>query len=169
VRKSPCTLIYCQFLGFTTALCSESDGGSTSNVLMLIIMLYWSEKMIRNSMYLSPNTRLINKTSSRLTLITVFCFRVDPPSLLWRHMKPKNTVEPRITDIPLTYGHLFIEATYYICQDKLFSYKDTLLIRPIIFGPSLAVLTGFHCTLTQHRSMSKLRCCENCFTWPIDL
>jgi hypothetical protein len=61
----------------TTASCSESDGGSTSNVLML--MLYWSEKMVRNSMYLSPNTRLIHKTSNLLTQITVFCFRVDPP------------------------------------------------------------------------------------------
>jgi hypothetical protein len=77
-------------LGFTTALCSsESDGGSTANVLML--MLYWSEKVIRNSTYLTPNTMLIHKTKNRLTLITVFCFRVDPPSLLWRHMKPKNT------------------------------------------------------------------------------
>ena len=67
------------FLGFTKALCSESDGGSTSNVLML--MLYWSEKMIRNSMYLPPNTRLIHKTNNRLTLITVFCFVLEltPP------------------------------------------------------------------------------------------
>jgi hypothetical protein len=78
-----------QFYGFTTALCSESDGGSTSNVLTL--MLYWSEKMIRNSMYLSLNTRLIHKTSNRLTLITVFCFRVDPRSLLWRYIKLKNS------------------------------------------------------------------------------
>jgi hypothetical protein len=77
-----------QFLGFTTALCSESDGGSTSKVLMF--MLYWSEKIIRNSMYLPSNTRLIHKTNNRLTLTTVFGFRVDPPSLLWRHMKPKN-------------------------------------------------------------------------------
>jgi hypothetical protein len=37
------------FLGITKALCRESDWGSTSNVLML--MLYWSEEMIRNSMY----------------------------------------------------------------------------------------------------------------------
>jgi hypothetical protein len=51
-------------------------GGSTSNVLML--MLYWSEKMIRNSMYLPPNTRLINKTNNRLTLITVFCLELTP-------------------------------------------------------------------------------------------
>ena len=29
-------------------------------------------------MYLPPNTRLIHKTNNRLTLITVFCFRVDP-------------------------------------------------------------------------------------------
>ena len=70
-----------EFLGFTTALCSESDGRSTStDVLML--MLYWSEKMIQNSMYLPPNQRLIHKTNNRLTLITVFCFRVDLPSLL---------------------------------------------------------------------------------------
>jgi hypothetical protein len=27
---------------------------------------------------LPPNTRLIHKTNNRLTLITVFCFRVDP-------------------------------------------------------------------------------------------
>jgi hypothetical protein len=53
-------------------------------------MLYWNEKMIRNAMYLPPNTRLIHKTNNRLTLITVFCFRVDPPSLLWRHMKPSQ-------------------------------------------------------------------------------
>jgi hypothetical protein len=72
-------------LGFTTALCSESDGGSTSNVLMLI--LCWNEKMIRSSMYLPPNARLIHKANNRLTLITVFCFT---PSLLWRRMKPKN-------------------------------------------------------------------------------
>ena len=71
------TLKSFEFLGFTTALCSESDGGSTSNILML--MLYWSEKMIRNFMYLPPNTRLIHKTNNRLTLITVFCFRVDLP------------------------------------------------------------------------------------------
>ena len=63
--------------------------GSTSNVLTL--MLYWSEKMIRNSMYLSLNTRLIHKTSNRLTLITVFCFRVDPRSLLWRYIKLMNS------------------------------------------------------------------------------
>ena len=50
------------FWGFTTALCSESDVGSISNALML--MLYWSEKMIRNSMYLPPNTRLIHKTNN---------------------------------------------------------------------------------------------------------
>jgi hypothetical protein len=50
---------------------------STSNVLML--MLYWSEKIIRNSMYLPPNTRPIHKTNNRLTLTTVFCFRVDHP------------------------------------------------------------------------------------------
>jgi hypothetical protein len=41
-------------------------------------------------MYLAPNTRLIHKTNNRLTLITVFCFRIDPPSLLWRLMKPNN-------------------------------------------------------------------------------
>ena len=70
--------IFPDFLGFTKALCNECDGGSTSNVLML--MLYWSEKMIRNSMYLPP--RLIHKTNNRLTLIAVFCFRVDSPSLL---------------------------------------------------------------------------------------
>jgi hypothetical protein len=51
--------------------------GLTSNVLML--MLYWSEKMMRNSTYLPPNTKLIHKTNNRLTLITVFCFRVEPP------------------------------------------------------------------------------------------
>ena len=34
-------------------------GESTSNVLIDAYMLYWSEKMIRNSMYLPPNTRLI--------------------------------------------------------------------------------------------------------------
>jgi hypothetical protein len=44
----------CSKLAFTTALCSESDGGSTSNVSML--MLYWSKKIIQNSMYLPPNT-----------------------------------------------------------------------------------------------------------------
>ena len=38
------------------------------------------------------NTRLIHKTNNRLTLIAVFCFRVDPPSLLWHHMKLKNHV-----------------------------------------------------------------------------
>jgi hypothetical protein len=42
------------FLGFTMVLYSESDGGSTLNVLML--MLHWSEKMIRNCTYLPPNT-----------------------------------------------------------------------------------------------------------------
>jgi hypothetical protein len=52
------------------------------------LMLYWSEKMIWNSMYLPPNTRLIH-------LITVFCFRVDPPSLLWR-MKPKNSQDREV-------------------------------------------------------------------------
>jgi hypothetical protein len=90
-KKNPFKVAYTGplFLCFTTALCSESDGGSTSNVLML--MLYWSEKMIRNFMYWPPNTRLIHKTNNRFTLTTVFCFRVDPPpSLLWRHMKPKN-------------------------------------------------------------------------------
>jgi hypothetical protein len=30
---------------------------------------------------LPPNTRLIHKTNNRLTLITVFCFGVDPPSV----------------------------------------------------------------------------------------
>ena len=59
----------CQFLGFTTALCSESAGRSTSKVLML--MLYWSGKKIRNSMHLPPNTRIIHKTNNRLTLVTV--------------------------------------------------------------------------------------------------
>ena len=83
-----CLIVCSIFLGFTTALCSQSDGGSTSNALML--MLYWSEKTIRNFTYLPLNTRLIHKTNNRLTLITGFCFRVDPPTLLWRHMKPKN-------------------------------------------------------------------------------
>jgi hypothetical protein len=83
-------------LGFTKALCSESDdgGGGGGNLNVLMLMLYWSEKMIRYPMYLPPNTRLIHKTNNRLTLTTVFCFvlswRVEPPSLLWRHMKLKN-------------------------------------------------------------------------------
>jgi hypothetical protein len=53
-------------------------------------LLYRSVKIIRNSMYLPPNTRLTHKMNNRLTLITVFCFRVDPPPPP-RHMKPKNT------------------------------------------------------------------------------
>jgi hypothetical protein len=48
--------------------------GSASNVLML--MLHWSEKMVQKSTHLPPNTRLMQKTNNRLTLITVFCFRV---------------------------------------------------------------------------------------------
>ena len=58
-------------------------------------MLYWSEKMIQNSMYLASNTRLIHKTKNWLTLITVFCFRVDPRhfcDVIWN---------PRIANIPL--------------------------------------------------------------------
>jgi hypothetical protein len=73
-------VLYTVFLSFTKALCNESDGRSTSNVLML--MLYWTEKIIRNSMYL-------HKTNNRHTLITVFCFRVDPPLLLWKRMRPR--------------------------------------------------------------------------------
>ena len=40
INLSLCTQL---FLGFTTLLCSESEWGSTSTVLMLI--LYWSEQM----------------------------------------------------------------------------------------------------------------------------
>jgi hypothetical protein len=54
-------------------------GGGQPQMYWCLCWLYWSEKMIRNSMYLPPNTRLIHKTNNRLTLITVFCFRVDPP------------------------------------------------------------------------------------------
>ena len=66
------------------------EAGVNLKCIDRMLMLYWSEKMIRNSMDLPSNTRLIHKMSNRLTLITVFCFRVDPPSLLWRHMKPTN-------------------------------------------------------------------------------
>jgi hypothetical protein len=84
----------------------DSDGGSTSNVLML--MLYWSEKM-------TPNTRLIDKTSNRLTLITVFCFRVDPPSLLWHHIW-----NPGIYDFisESTYGIVFVNKIYIAWWSK---------------------------------------------------
>ncbi len=43
------------FLGFTMQICSKSEWGSTSTVLMF--MLYWREQMIGNCTYLLRNTR----------------------------------------------------------------------------------------------------------------
>jgi hypothetical protein len=67
-----------------------TGGQPKLNVLML--MLYWSEQMIRNCMYLPPKTRPTHTVKNWFTLTTVSRFRVDPPSNLWRHMKPKNTL-----------------------------------------------------------------------------
>ena len=44
-----------KFLGFTMQICSKSEWGSTSTVLMFI--LYWREQMIGNCTYLLRNTR----------------------------------------------------------------------------------------------------------------
>ena len=43
------------YLGFTMQICSKSEWGSTSTVLMF--MLYWREQMIGNCTYLLRNTR----------------------------------------------------------------------------------------------------------------
>ena len=65
----------------------------------------------------------------------------------------KNTVEPRLTATsvirsPRYYGHIFWP---YGKNDDTFSCKETLvnsvtsLLRPIVFGPLVTVLAGFHC------------------------
>jgi hypothetical protein len=74
-------------------------------------LLYRSVKIIRNSMYLPPNTRLTHKMNNRLTLITVFCFRVDPPSLLWHHMKPNNSQSNVLS------GSLYAAAWALSCKE----------------------------------------------------
>ncbi len=51
----PGMLISTLFLGFTMQICSKSEWGSTSTLLMFI--LYWREQMIRNCTYLLRNTR----------------------------------------------------------------------------------------------------------------
>ena len=60
------------FLGFTRVFCSQSEWGSTQNVLM--IMLYWSEKISRNCTYLLPNTRSTHTMKNSFPPITVHRF-----------------------------------------------------------------------------------------------
>jgi hypothetical protein len=65
--------------------------------------------MIRNSMYLSPNTRLIHKTSNRLTLITVFCFRVDPLSIVTSY---------ETQELP-PHGSVYVYSNYHIRYTRM--------------------------------------------------
>ena len=76
--------------------------------------------------------------------------------------KLSYTREPRLTATSVTrstryYGHFLWPPGK---SDHTFSYKETLvntatsLLRPIVFGPLVNVLTGFHCAgvtpLTAH-------------------
>ena len=67
-------------LGFTRVFCSLSEWGSTQNVLM--IMLYWSEKISRNCTYLLLNTRSTHTVKSYFPPMTVHRFEVDPSEIL---------------------------------------------------------------------------------------
>jgi hypothetical protein len=107
------------FLGLTTALCSESDWWSTSNVLML--MLFWNEKNIRNSMYLPPNTRLIHKTNNRLALITVFCFRVAP------HPPPVTSVTTYETQELILTKSIVVQKAKSVPFSKIFQVVIKIL------------------------------------------
>jgi hypothetical protein len=61
------------FLGFTAALCSESDGESTSNVLML--MLYWGKDLPKILMFcdwLSKRSLFVTRSLKRRFLLYSF-------------------------------------------------------------------------------------------------
>ena len=70
------SILPCVFLGFTRVFCSQSEWGSTQNVLMF--MLYWREKISPNCTYLLPNTRSIHTVKNCFPPMTVHRFRVDP-------------------------------------------------------------------------------------------
>ena len=64
------------FLGFTGTFFSNSEWGSTQNVLMIV--LHWSKQISRNCTHLLPNTRSRHTVKFFFSLMTVYRFRVDP-------------------------------------------------------------------------------------------
>ena len=65
-----------RILGFHLGILQLIWVGSTQNVLM--IMLYWSDKIWRNCTYLLPNTRSTHTVKNYFPPITVHRFGVDP-------------------------------------------------------------------------------------------
>ena len=64
------------FLGFTMQICSKSEWGSTSTVLMF--MLHRREQMTGNCTYLPRNTRPTHTVNIYSTPMTMSRFRIDP-------------------------------------------------------------------------------------------
>ena len=65
-----------QFLGFTGTFFSNCEGGSTQNVLMIV--LHWSKQISRNCTHLLPNTRSTHTVKIFFSLMQVYRFGVDP-------------------------------------------------------------------------------------------
>ena len=78
------------FLGFTGTFFSNSEWGSTQNVLMIV--LHWSKQISRNCTHLLPNTRSTHTVKIFFSLMTVYRFGVDPQSIY------DVTWNPRICD-----------------------------------------------------------------------
>ena len=73
-----------------------------------------------------------------------------------------TTVEPRLTTTPFIrppryYGHILSNQKYktltHYFKDPV--YVTTSLLRPGFYGPTVVVLTGFHCTLDCFRADTK--------------
>ena len=64
------------FLGFTGTFFSNSEWGSTQNVLMIV--LHWSKQISRNCTHLLPNARSTQTVKIFFSLMKVYRFGVDP-------------------------------------------------------------------------------------------
>ena len=64
-----------EFSGFTGTFFSNSEWGSTQNVLMIV--LHWSKQISRNCTHLLPNTRSTHTVKFFFSLMTVYRFGVD--------------------------------------------------------------------------------------------
>ena len=62
--------------GYTRTFFSNSEWGSTQNVLMIV--LHWRKQISRSCTYLLPNTRSTHTVKIFFSLMTVYRFGVDP-------------------------------------------------------------------------------------------
>ena len=119
---------------------------------------------ILNIDLLISNTRAIHKTNNQFTLITVYCFRVDPPSLLWRHMEPKNCVFcVNISQILVLSNNILVlfdtMSESESDQDLNVSNESYLISWPSTLWQRCDVSVEAHCRFIRIIRFSVLNCC----------